>query len=159
MSGPPRTLAEIEAEIESRVQRRLEEERAAAAAASAAQHALVQAPGVGVSRLPAGLPRLGAPPSFDGRAEQLETWASTMRQQFAYYGLTDAQQVQFAAGCLSGAALVWWESVTSLPAASRPANWLQLDTALRSRFQPVTTSEIAFGQLVAITQGRGTVHA
>jgi len=103
------------------------------------------------------LPKLPTPPTFDGSAAKLEAWTATMRQQFAYYGLAEADKVRLAAGCLSGAALVWWES--ALTGGAPPADWAGLDAALRLRFQPITAEQQARGALLALAQGKGPVHS
>ena len=135
-------------------------EQAPSAAASSPPATVVAAPPGGAhgpTPFPRSLPKLATPPSYDGRAEKLEQWSAIMRQQFAYYGLSDAQQVQFAGGCLQGSALHWWQSV--LTQAAAPTTWSAMDAALRSRFQPVTSAEIAMGELFVITQGKQSVHA
>lgn len=148
------TEAQLKELIERGVASRLAAMQAAAAAPPAAGALITMPPGGALPR--ASMPRLAAPPLFDGSADKLEAWTGTMRQQFAYYQLDDAQQVRLAAGCMTGPALLWYEGEA---AQGHPANWAALDKALRSRFQPVTSSEIALGQLLVIAQGKASVHA
>jgi len=150
-------------DVEAEVQRRVAAATAPLSSSSSSSSSITTVAtlppgGAAAGSFARGQPRLPLPPSFDGRADKLETWASTLRQQFAYYGMGDAQQVQFAAGCLSGAALTWWESLTTPPNSKLPATWAELDASLRSRFQPVTASEIALGQLLVIAQGKTSIH-
>ena len=102
-------------------------------------------------------PRLPAPAAFEGAASKLDEWRADLQQQMRYYHMTtDAQQLEFAAGFVRGAARDWWEH---LDAAARPATWDALITALRARFQPVTTAETARAKLRALTQGKTSIHA
>ena len=71
-----------------------------------------------------------------------------------YYNVPDGpQRVAYAAVHLKDAALQWWQMQTI-----KPATWVDLVAALRARFQPVTTSEVARAQLRALEQGKGSVQ-
>ncbi len=119
---------------------------AAAAAASA--------PAANAPRL-----RLSDLPKYDGRSgAALDNWQLEMEQQFAFCNITegaDAQHVAAGAATFKEGALQWWASLPQ----PRPATWEALLAALRERFQPVTTADLARKKLDALQQGaKQSVH-
>ena len=101
--------------------------------------------------------RIPPPPAYAGMSTKLDEWVADIQQQFEWYNLAaDDTQLRFAYGFLKGSARDWW---TNTPAASRPTTWLTLVAALRHRFQPITASETARGQLRLLTQGKNSVHS
>lgn len=91
-----------------------------------------------------------------GGTAALDPWLATMQQLCLFYGLSsDAQRVNYAAAHLKDAALQWWFSL----GAATPATWADLTAALRARFQPVTSGELARAKLRTLTQGKGGVQA
>ena len=107
-----------------------------------------------VSR-PAG-PRIANPPAFEGQASAIDEWLAGMRQQFRWYGAAmsaDEDRLRFASTYLKGPALDWWEHLDA-----SPTSWADFETALRARFQPVTSAESTRSKLLALSQGRSSVH-
>ena len=103
-------------------------------------------------------PKLPAPPAYEGRAAALDDWEAELNQQFEWYGtIAEGERLRFAAAYLKGTARDWW---THLPAAEKAtiASWPLLVAALRRRFQPVTTAEMARARLATLTQGKASVH-
>jgi hypothetical protein len=111
---------------------------------------------------PAGVVSAARPPQAKlhenaryGGSAALDPWLATMRQYAEYYELPDGEQrVAYAAAHLKDAALQWWQTVTS-----RPTTWAAFVEALRARFQPVTSAEMARAKLRVLSQGRGSVQA
>ena len=117
-----------------------------------AQHVAAPAP----HRAPE--PRMPPPPAFDGAAGSLDTWLVKMDQQFYFYGYSDtdhAPRIRLAVMALGDAAFEWWGHT---PAGSRPATWTAFVAALRTRFQPVTSADVARDQLMQLHQGKGHVN-
>lgn len=98
-------------------------------------------------------PRIPAPAAYEGAAAALDDWVAELEQQFDWYRTADAEKVQFATAFLKGAARDWWKHL-----ASRPADWAGLVAALRKRFQPVTTAEVARAKLLTLNQGKSSVQ-
>lgn len=131
----------------------------------AMQQALAHAPRAAVSGGGAGgagssaradRPRLPPPPRYGGSADTLDEWLNEIRRQVAWYGAalaTDSEQVIFATSLLQGAAYDWWTN-----AASQPTTLQALEAALRERFQPINSAEMARAKLLSLAQGRGSVH-
>ena len=63
--------------------------------------------------------------------------------------------MRFATAYLSAAAWDWWEHA---PVALQTGGWNDFVSALRRRFQPVTSAETARLQLRALAQGKSSVH-
>jgi len=102
-----------------------------------------------------GGPRYPQPPSFGGRSNTLDKWLVQMGRQFEWYGTAgDTERVRMGAAFLDDAAGDWW---ASMPAPQRPADWQAFVSALKARFQPVTSAQTARSQMHSLTQGRGTV--
>lgn len=102
-------------------------------------------------------PRLPPPPFYSGGATALDDWFSAMEQQIVWYGdglPTDAARLVWVASHLQGPALDWWKTL-----GAKPASVAEFGAALRARFQPVNSAEIARAKLLALAQGRGTVQA
>ena len=102
-------------------------------------------------------PRLPPPGCFDGTASRLDDWVADLRQQFEWYHTAaDDDRIRFACGFLRGAARDWWTHLAD--GAAQPATWDAMVAALRARFQPVTTAETARAKLLALSQGKASVH-
>jgi hypothetical protein len=102
-------------------------------------------------------PRLASPPAYDGKSADLDEWFSVLDQQFEWYGMTlDEERIKFAAVHFRGSARDWWQNLTAAHRAQH--SWGTLQTALRHRFQPVTTAELARAKLIGLAQGRHSVH-
>jgi len=102
-------------------------------------------------------PRIPSPPIYEGRATTLDDWLSALRQQFRWYDAamaSDADRIRFGITHLKGPALDWWEHL----GAATPATWTDFESALRSRFQPVTSAESTRSKLLALSQGKSSVH-
>lgn len=102
-------------------------------------------------------PRLPPPPFYSGGASALDDWFGAMEQQILWYGdglPTDSARLVWVASFLQGPALDWWKTLVA-----KPATVAEFGTALRARFQPVNSAEIARAKLLTLVQGRGTVQA
>ena len=107
-------------------------------------------------------PNLQLPQAFDGRVATLDNWLARMEQQFAWYGYAvndHAQRIRLAVQCLSGAALDWLRNLQQQPtvweaAAGQPS----FVSALRARFQPVTSADSARMKLHSLAQGKQSVQ-
>lgn len=134
------------AQMQLLMQQQQQPQQQAAAAPPAAAAAPPSRPG----------PRLAPPSLYDGRANTLDDWFSELRRQFDWYGVhDDAGRIRIAAAHLGTTARDWWDH---LAASARPADWASLQDALRRRFQPVTTGEAARARLMALSQGKASVH-
>src|SRR3569833_642350 len=92
-----------------------------------------------------------------GGAGALDAWLASMRQYADFYGIVDdTQRVAYAASHFKDVALQWWQALSP---ASRPATWDALVQQLRTRFQPVTSAELARERLFSISQGKSSVQA
>ena len=103
-------------------------------------------------------PKLPSPPSYDGKAAALDEWVSDLDQQFDWYQMSaEADRLRFATAYLKSAARDWW---THLGAADKAqvASWSALVDALRRRFQPVITADLARARLAVLAQGKASVH-
>lgn len=128
------------------------EQNAAVAAAAA-----VAAPGPRIER-----PKLSAPPRFTGDAVRLDSWLASLEQQFTWYAYApDHHQPRIA---LATALLDdpvrdrdWWTHL-ELAVPPHTCTWQDFVGQLRGRFQPVTAADTAREKLLALKQGRGTVH-
>ena len=99
--------------------------------------------------------RIPAPAAYDGNATTIETWVSAMRQQFAYHRAThdETEMVHMASGVVKGPALDWLNSLVS-----PPATWVEFESGLRARFQPVTSEQMARNKLDALEQGKMSIN-
>jgi hypothetical protein len=110
-------------------------------------------------RPPAG-PKLPASVFFEGKSTALDEWATSMSKQFDWYGTqVETDRLRFAVGFLNGSAYDWWSNLPNTE-SDRTAidTWSKLVDALRRRFQPVTTAEMARARLATLAQGKPTVH-
>jgi hypothetical protein len=103
-------------------------------------------------------PRLTDLREYDGEAgDQLDEWAAELRRLNHYYQLKPKKARAFAVVRLRGAADTWW---TSLGADGQAAitDVDQLVTALRGRFQPVTSERVARDKLARLRQGNRHIN-
>jgi Retrotransposon gag protein len=103
-------------------------------------------------------PRLPPPAPFDGKSAALDEWAVVMQQQFDWYASSEAEKLRMAVAFQKGAALDWWTNQLSPADRSAVATWDQFVAALRKRFQPVTTAELARVKLSRLEQGKASIH-
>jgi hypothetical protein len=137
--------------VEQQMQQRMQQMQQQADQAAAQQQRAAAA--VAPSAAPAVRPRLPAPATFEGRAETLDEWIADINQQISWYTMGEAEIIRFAGGFMRGAARDW---MTSL--GTPPNTWAQLQGALRTRFQPVSSADIARGKLLTLVQGKQSVH-
>ena len=158
------------------MQQQLQEQQAQAmqalrdqlAAVAAAQPAVAAAPAAAIQmggmqvvapHAPRGAaPRLPPPAKFDGRTAALDEWISEINSQFDWYHATgvmttEAEQVMFAKTYLALGARTWWEAKLT-----KPTSWAGMQDALLLRFQPVNSEELARAKLLALVQGKRSVH-
>jgi hypothetical protein len=142
-------LAAMERHIALMVEQRLAQQQQIIAVAQAAPVAVAPA-----DRSPRG--KLHENARYGGSAV-LEPWLATMEQYADYYGIVvDDRRVAYAVAHFKDAALQWWRA---LPQEGRPATWTAFTQLLHTRFQPVTSTEMARAKLRTLTQGRGSVQA
>lgn len=122
---------------------------AAAAAAAVSTAKVVESQ----SRFARREPRAVDLPEYDGSSGvKLEAWLQKLVQVTRLYELNARETVLFATSRLQGAALQWWLAL-SVAQQHELGAYDQLAAALRARFQPITTSELARTQLDALRQG------
>lgn len=103
-------------------------------------------------------PRMPAPASYEGKASTLDEWIVELEQQFEWYQThTELERLRFATAFMKGTARDWWLNL-AVPARAAIVTWDQMKDALRGRFQPVTTAEMARARLATLGQGKATVH-
>jgi Retrotransposon gag protein/Chromo (CHRromatin Organisation MOdifier) domain len=110
------------------------------------------------SRFAKAQPRAQELDEYHGAAGvKLDEWLEKLGRTCALYTLNDQETLQFACSRLTGAALQWWNV---LPAGDRAAvkDRASLASALRGRFQPITTERVARDQLHSLRQ-TGDVNA
>jgi hypothetical protein len=98
-------------------------------------------------------PRLSDLAEYNGASgDKLDAWLAELRRCARYYSLSGGEAVEFAAARLRDAADLWWTTLDSKTQAAIN-NVDTLATALRGRFQPVTTARKAREQLHSLRQG------
>lgn len=102
-------------------------------------------------------PKLPSPPSFDGKGALLDEWESAIRKQLNWYRTPASDELAVAEAFLTGAAYDWWKHLL-LASKAAVIDFASLVAALRARFQPVTTAELARLQLSKLAQGKAAVH-
>jgi hypothetical protein len=102
-------------------------------------------------------PRLPPPPSFEGKGSTLDDWSAAIRKQLDWYRTPTGEEVSTATAFLAGSAYDWWQHLQ--PAATAAiVDFDSLLLALRARFQPVTTAEMARVKLVSLSQGKASIN-
>lgn len=105
-------------------------------------------------------PRLSDLDEYDGASgAKLEEWLAKLRRVARYAQLSDADAVEFALVHLVGAADVWWSTLDEEEYATSSASMESFSAALRSRFQPITTTRVAREQLHRLAQGNRLIDA
>jgi hypothetical protein len=123
---------------------------AAAAVAAAAAGAAAAAPAPAARRKE---PRLSDLAEYNGAGgDKLDAWLAELRRCARYYQLSGIDAVEFAVARLRDAADLWWLKLDSSTLATIHSVET-LATAMRSRFQPVTTARKAREQLYSLQQG------
>ena len=104
-------------------------------------------------------PRLADLANYDGASgARLDDWLAEL-DQIAQYNALDAQRtVAYGVVHLKGAARTWW-STLDIGARQAIISHASLATALRARFQPVTSATTARAELYALVQGNRGVDA
>ena len=110
------------------------------------------------SRFAKAQPRAQELDEYHGAAgPKLDEWLEKLGRTCALYSLNDQETLQFACSRLTGAALQWWNVL--LPGdRSAIVDRASLASALRKRFQPITTERMARDQLHNLRQ-TGDVNA
>jgi hypothetical protein len=99
-------------------------------------------------------PRIPPPATCAGEADKLDEWFAEIDQQIAWYQFaSDAEALRWATTYLRGAARDWWQTL-----AQKPTDYVSFGTALRKRFQPVTTAETARAKMRKLTQGSSHIN-
>jgi len=100
-------------------------------------------------------PRLSDLADYDGAAaDKLDTWLDSLQRCADYYEQSDADAVRFAVAHLRDTAYAWWRTLDSNAQATVQAGGVAaLASALRARFQPITTERVARQQLDKLAQG------
>jgi hypothetical protein len=110
------------------------------------------------SRFAKAQPRAQELDEYHGTAGiKLDEWLEKLGRACALYSLNDQESLQFACSRLTSAALQWWNV---LPPGDRAAikDRAALASAMRRRFQPITTERMARDQLHSLRQ-TGDVNA
>jgi hypothetical protein len=104
-------------------------------------------------------PRLADLANYDGASgARLDDWLAEL-DQIAQYNALDAQRtVAYGVVHLKGTARTWW-STLDVGARQAIISHASLATALRARFQPVTSAATARAELYALVQGNRGVDA
>lgn len=90
---------------------------------------------------------------YDGApGAKLDEWLQELGRAIRLFRLNDAEAVDFGMSRLVGAALQWSLALTAAQQASI-ADAASLATALRQRFQPITSDRLAREQLRSLRQG------
>jgi hypothetical protein len=105
-------------------------------------------------------PRLSDLADYDGTAgEKLDTWLDSLQRCADYYEMGHANAVRFAVAHLRETAYDWWRTLGSdAQAAVHAGGVVAFATALRARFQPVTTERVAREKLDKLAQGNRHVN-
>lgn len=170
MSTPPpvqltqqQLAAHVQQLVDAALQQQLPQAVAAAAQLAQQQQQQHRSAAPGGARAAAARPaepRLGAPPTFDGKASALDSWLAALTRQFAWYAYEtpahDASRIRLASSALTADAWAWFENLPNNDPARQ--QWDAFLTALRSRFQPVTSAENARAKLRVLQQGKSSVN-
>ena len=71
-------------------------------------------------------------PEYVGKMGTLDSWLSSMEQQFEFHNLsTDADRIRNAAVMLRGPALSWWQTI--LPSGAERSSWAQMQLSMYAR--------------------------
>jgi hypothetical protein len=98
-------------------------------------------------------PRLSDLAEYNGASgDQLDAWLAELRRCARYYQLSGPEAVEFAAARLRDTADIWWATLDSSAQAAIDSVEA-LATAMRNRFQPITTARVAREKLYALQQG------
>lgn len=98
-------------------------------------------------------PRLSDLAEYNGASgDKLDAWLAELRRCARYYQLSGSEAVEFAAARLRDTADIWWATLDS-SAQAAIGSVEALATAMRSRFQPITTARVAREKLYALQQG------
>jgi len=105
-------------------------------------------------------PRLSDLADYDGAAaDKLDTWLDSLQRCADYYEQSSAEAVRFAVAHLRDTAYAWWRTLDSdAQAAIHAGGVATFASALRARFQPITTERVARQQLDKLTQGNRHIN-
>lgn len=117
------------------------------------------APAAPESRFARKEPRAHDLREYDGSSgAKLDEWLQELALAVQLFRLNELEATTFAVSRLRGAALQWWLAQAQQEQAPLLADGAALATALRTRFQPVTTARMAREQLDRLTQGARGVN-
>ena len=103
-------------------------------------------------------PRLSDLAEYSGASgDKLDAWLAELRRCARYYQLSGADAVEFAVARLRDTADMWWAALDS-DAQAAISNVDTLASALRDRFQPVTTARVAREKNTQIFQSELNMH-
>lgn len=102
-------------------------------------------------------PRIPPPPFFDGKGTGLDEWETALRKQITWYRTPVAEEVQLATMFLSGAAEDWWKHL-QVNTKAAIGDFSSLVDAIRTRFQPVTTADLARVKITKLVQGKAPIN-
>lgn len=126
-------------------------------AAAAAAVPLPGGGGGGGNAIRVGSARAPAVAPYDG-SKGLDEFLLVLRNMDRWYGyVQDRDRIRFLCLNLAGPALSYLETPAGIAALALDA-WAPLEAALRARFQPVTTEEVARAEIFSIVQGPKGVH-
>jgi hypothetical protein len=105
-----------------------------------------------------GKPRTSDLREYEGASgSKLDEWLDEWTQVTALYELNERMSIRFALSRLRGAALQWWRAIGTAKQQELSTH-NTLAAALRTRFQPITSEEVARTQLDALRQGTRHVN-
>lgn len=109
-------------------------------------------------------PRIPSPAHFTGETgSAADEWIDSLEKQFAYYGSSlqhDEERIKYAVMFFApGKATTWWNSSSKeLTTAGTPiTTWSEFTSAVRERYQPISSAMIARQSLDTFVQ-RGSVQ-
>ena len=95
---------------------------------------------------------------YDGAAgTKLDEWLEELGLAVDLYELNSHESIRFGTSRLRGAALQWWRAMGKADQATIATVDL-LATALRLRFQPITSAHVAREKLLSLSQGSRHVN-
>lgn len=130
-----------------------------AAAAAPAAPAPSQPDSARTPRQPT-LPRMTDLAEYGGApGVKLDEWLDALQRVAEYHSLSGEETVRYAAVHLRDAAYAWWRSQKEEQRAALLAGGgTPFASALRARFQPITTQEVAREKLDRLQQGQRSVN-
>jgi hypothetical protein len=104
--------------------------------------------------------RLSDLSDYDGTSgSKLDDWLQDLRRVRRFFKMGEEEAVEFALVHFRGAADVWWGALSAEEQETASASVDSLATALRGRFQSITTARVAREQLHRLQQGSRSVDS